>query len=342
MRLDDFDYQLPEELIAQHPVERRDASRLMVVNRSTGTVSDHQFPEILNHITPDDLLIFNDTRVFPARLYGKKESGGQVELLLVKCVDAASELWECLGKASKPLRSGTVVHCDGGIRAEVVEQRDGGLLVRFEVDGDLLEVLDRVGHLPLPPYIKRADELPDRDRYQTRYAKEPGALAAPTAGLHFSDEILAEIDRRGLRRGFLTLHVGLGTFLPVRVEVIAEHRMHREWYSVSQDLVDAVAETRRRGGRVIAVGTTSARALESATGPDGLLMAGACETDIFIYPGYRFKTVDALVTNFHLPKSTLLMLISAFAGKELIDHAYRQAVAGRYRFFSYGDCMLIE
>ena len=344
MRLSDFDFSLPEELIAQVPAQRRDASRLMCIERSTDTVTSQQFGDIVDAFRAGDVLVVNDTQVIPARLYGHKPSGGQVEVLLVRrCQESlAAHEWLCMTRSSKSLAVGTRVHFDSRLSAEVLEPHDEFLRrVRFDCCGDFFDLLDEIGHLPLPPYIRRPDTVADRSRYQTVYARQKGAVAAPTAGLHFTEDILQQIRSRGVDICNLTLHVGPGTFLPVRVDDVHKHKMHSEYYSIPQQTAATVNEARRRGGRVFALGTTVTRAMETAATDGDILNEGCGDSDIFIVPGYRFKIVDALITNFHLPKSTLLMLVSAFAGHERILDAYKQAVAEKYRFFSYGDCMLI-
>jgi S-adenosylmethionine:tRNA ribosyltransferase-isomerase len=342
MRLEDFDYLLPDELIAQHPAATRDASRLMRLALRSRSISTGRFPEIVESFVAGDLLILNDTRVRPARLLGQKETGGQVELLLLRRLPGDSEDWRCLGRSSRPLRAGTRLRFAEGLSALVLPGgQDQERLVRFEPVADFEALVDKVGHLPLPPYIKREDQQADRERYQTVFARHVGAVAAPTAGLHFTLPLLEQLRTRGVQMENLTLHVGIGTFLPVRVENIQEHRMHTEAYLVPPATAAAVNLAKREGRRVIALGTTAARTLETAADDKGVLHAGAGESEIFIYPGYDFKIVDGLVTNFHLPKSTLLMLVSALAGRDFILEAYRQAIAERFRFFSYGDCMLI-
>ncbi|OEU71336.1 MAG: tRNA preQ1(34) S-adenosylmethionine ribosyltransferase-isomerase QueA [Desulfuromonadales bacterium C00003093] len=344
MQLNDFDYSLPEELIAQQPVAQRDASRLMCLDRRNKTILSRRFTDILEYFRSGDVLVFNNTRVIPARLLGYKETGGKVEIFLVRPVTtlAADEEWLCLTKSSRPLRSGTFVALAEGLSAEVLEEAESPYRrVRFHCNGDFMQRVEEVGHLPLPPYIKREDGAEDRSRYQTVFAREKGAVAAPTAGLHFTDEILSRLAALGVQLVPVTLHVGLGTFLPVRVADIRQHKMHTELFSVPEETAGMVNRARQEQRRVFALGTTSARVLETAVTDDGCLLPGSGESDIFIYPGYRFKLVDALITNFHLPKSTLLMLVSAFAGRDFILTAYRRAVAEQYRFFSYGDCMLI-
>lgn len=342
MRLDDFAFDLPEELVAQQPTASREGSRLLVLDRSTQTISHRLFTSIGEWFRPGDVLVANDTRVIPARLLARKESGGQIEIFLVRRVVGEGESWDCLSRSSKPPRIGCRVRFKDGGQAVFVAGGEPQLRrVKFDVGGDFSTWLEANGEMPLPPYIRRAAETQDRQRYQTVFARHAGALAAPTAGLHFTPAILAGLEAKGVEIHALTLHVGLGTFLPVRVENPREHRMHRESYLIPESTAVAVNRALAEGRRVIALGTTSTRALEAATEKDGQLVAGPGETDIFIYPGYRFRVVSGLVTNFHLPRSTLLMLVAAFAGREFVLEAYRQAVTTRYRFFSYGDCMLI-
>jgi len=343
MQLTDFDFFLPEELIAQQPAARRDASRLMSLERQAGQVACGDFSDLPDYFRPGDLLVLNDTQVIPARLLGQKLTGGKIEIFLVRRdMQAETEDWFCLTKSSRAPKAGTEVLLGDNLRATVLEEAEAPYRrVRFECDGDFMQQVEAIGHLPLPPYIKREDDQNDRSRYQTVFAREKGAVAAPTAGLHFTPEVLEKLRSTGVEIHSLTLHVGLGTFLPVRVDDVTEHKMHSEFYNVPQQTADAVNKAKQEGRRVFALGTTSARTLETAATDEGLLRAGCGESDIFIYPGYRFKMVDALITNFHLPKSTLLMLVSAFAGRELILSAYRRAVEERFRFFSYGDCMLI-
>ena len=341
VNVDDFDFELPDGLIARHPpAERRDA-RLLALTRDA--LLHQQFPDLLAHVHPGDLLIFNDTRVIPARLFGQKESGGKVEVLIERVVDDHEALAHV--RASKSPKPGIWLEFDEGIRAQVTGRRDALFILQFSLPGQgcdtLLAALEKIGHVPLPPYIDRPDEDGDMERYQTVYAREPGAVAAPTAGLHFDDAMLAALEQHGVDIGFVTLHVGAGTFQPVRVDKVEDHHMHSERYQIPDSLVEQVAQAHARGGRVVAVGTTALRALEAASQSGGL-QTGQGETDIFIYPGYRFRLVDALVTNFHLPKSTLLMLISAFAGRDRVMNAYQAAIEAQYRFFSYGDAMFIE
>ncbi|MCK5912372.1 MAG: tRNA preQ1(34) S-adenosylmethionine ribosyltransferase-isomerase QueA [Desulfuromusa sp.] len=344
MQLTDFDFSLPDDLIAQIPATQRDASRLLCLDRQSGVVESRQFADILSYFQSGDVLVVNDTRVIPARLLGQKLTGGKVEIFLVRQhagEDQAKE-WLCLTKSSKPLRVGTIVNFTPDFSAEVLEEMESPYRrVRFHCSGDFMQKIEAVGHLPLPPYIKREDSQEDYSRYQTVFAREKGAVAAPTAGLHFTESILQQLKTAGVEIVSLTLHVGLGTFLPVRVEDIRHHKMHAELFSIPESTANAVNLAHREGRRVFALGTTSARALETAATDDGVLSAGSGDSEIFIYPGYRFKIVDALITNFHLPKSTLLMLVSAFAGRDFILSAYQQAVKEQFRFFSYGDCMLI-
>ena len=345
MQLADYDFLLPDELIAQTPAAQRDASRLLCLERQPGTIESRQFTDIVDYFKSGDVLVLNDTKVIPARLLGQKQTGGKVEVLLVRQhheAVAGIKEWLCLTKSSKPLRAGTVVNFAPDFSAEILEEMASPYRrVRFHCEGDFMQKIETVGHLPLPPYIKRDDCQDDRSRYQTVFAREKGAVAAPTAGLHFTDKILQQLIAVGVEIVTLTLHVGLGTFLPVRVDDIRQHKMHAELFSIPTTTATAVNRARDEGRRVFALGTTSARALETAATEDGKLQAGNGDSEIFIYPGYDFKIVDALITNFHLPKSTLLMLVSAFAGRDFILSAYRQAVEERFRFFSYGDCMLI-
>ena len=337
MRRQDFHFDLPPELIAQQPAPERPASRLLHLERASGAWHDRQFRELPNLLRAGDLLVLNDTRVIPARLWGRKETGGRVEVLVERPLDERAALAHV--RASKAPKPGSRLVFAQGVTAEVTGREAD--LFRLEFDRPLMAVLEAQGHMPLPPYIEREDAALDAERYQTVYARHPGAVAAPTAGLHFDEALLAELAERGIEQARVTLHVGAGTFQPVRVDDIAQHRMHSEWLRVTADVVAAVQRTRARGGRVVAVGTTVVRSLETAA-LDGSLQAYEGETDIFITPGFRFRVVDALITNFHLPESTLLMLVCAFAGHETIMRAYRHAVAQRYRFFSYGDAMFIE
>ena len=339
MKTHDFYYDLPQELIAQTPLEQRDASRLMVLNRQTGEISHRHFHDILDYLNPGDCLVMNDSRVLPARLLGHRPTGGMAEVLLLR--DLGNKCWECLVKPGRKLQPGsTVIFGDGELTATVRDvQEDGNRVVEFHYEGIFLEILERLGKMPLPPYIKA--ELADQERYQTVYSREVGSAAAPTAGLHFTKELLEEIRAKGVKTAFVTLHVGLGTFRPVKAEEIAENHMHSELCMMSAETADILNETRKNGGRIVCVGTTSCRTLESLVGEDGTFCAASRWTDIFIYPGYRFRAMDALITNFHLPESTLVMLVSAFAGREHVLHAYEEAVKERYRFFSFGDAMFI-
>ncbi|MCD7861354.1 MAG: tRNA preQ1(34) S-adenosylmethionine ribosyltransferase-isomerase QueA [Oscillospiraceae bacterium] len=340
MKRSDFDFELPKELIAQTPLERRDASRLLVLERDSGAMQHRHFYELPEFLRPGDCLVLNDSRVLPARLIGRREPGGGVcELLLL--TDRGGDVWECLVRPGKKLRPGArVTFGDGALRAEIeAEVAGGNRLVRFFYEGIFLEVLEQLGEMPLPPYIR--EKLSDRERYQTVYCRDPGSAAAPTAGLHFTQELLGRIQDMGVQLCYVMLHVGLGTFRPVKEDDILDHEMHSEFCIVPEETARCVTETRRAGGRIIAVGTTSCRTLESFAAEDGTLRPGSGWTNIFIYPGYRFKCIDALITNFHLPESTLIMLVSALAGRENILSAYRTAVAERYRFFSFGDAMMI-
>lgn len=339
MKTHDFWYDLPEELIAQTPLSKRDDSRLLVLDRKTGKTEHKHFYDILDYLEPGDCLVLNDSRVLPARLLGHRPSGGAVELLLLR--DLGDGKWECLAKPGRKCQSGQeILFGNGELTATVLSvQEDGNRIVQFHYEGIFLEVLDRLGKMPLPPYIK--EELQDRERYQTVYSREIGSAAAPTAGLHFTQELLEKVRQNGVQIAFVTLHVGLGTFRPVKAEDIGEHHMHSELCMMTQQTADVLNETRKNGGRIICVGTTSCRTLESLAGEDGHFAAGSKWTDIFIYPGYTFRAMDGLITNFHLPESTLVMLVSAFAGRENVLSAYREAVENRYRFFSFGDAMFI-
>ena len=341
MKTHDFYFDLPPALIAQTPIQRRDASRLLVLDKNTGATEHRHFFDLPAYLRPGDCLILNNSRVLPARLLGHRvPGGGACEILLL--IDRGDNVWECLVRPGKKLRTGAKVSFgDGELTAEIAEELpDGNRLVRFFYEGIFLEVLDRLGKMPLPPYIK--EELQDRERYQTVYSKVNGSAAAPTAGLHFTPELLERIRQMGVKVGYVTLHVGLGTFRPVKEEEITDHAMHSEYCVIPQETADLINETKRSGGRVICVGTTSCRTVESQAAEDGTMQACAGWTDIFIYPGYRFKVMDALITNFHLPESTLIMLVSALAGRENVLAAYKEAVEKRYRFFSFGDAMFIR
>lgn len=340
LKKSDFYFDLPKELIAQDPLEERSSSRLLVLDRYTGAVSHHGFREVIDFLRPGDCLVLNNTKVIPARLLGEREgTGAHVEVLLLK--RKGSDLWETLVKPGKKCRPGTRLSFGNGLlKAEVLEVvEEGNRLIRFEYEGVFEEVLDRLGEMPLPPYITH--KLQDKNRYQTVYAKYEGSAAAPTAGLHFTVELLKEIEAKGIRLAYVTLHVGLGTFRPVKEENVLEHHMHSEYFQVSEETARIINGTRSQGGRVICVGTTSCRTVESAADENGLVHSGSGSTEIFIYPGYRFKVLDGLITNFHLPESTLIMLVSALAGRENVMRAYEEAVRERYRFFSFGDAMLI-
>lgn len=341
MKTADFDYDLPQELIAQDPLEQRDSSRLLILDKETGERTHKIFHDIIDYLHEGDCLVINNTKVIPARLIGEREgTGGKVEVLLLK--RRSDNVWETLVKPGKKARPGMRLSFgDGLLHAEVQEVVDeGNRLIRFEYEGIFEEILDQLGQMPLPPYITH--QLKDKNRYQTVYAKYEGSAAAPTAGLHFTEELLEQIQAKGVKIARVTLHVGLGTFRPVKVEDVTEHHMHTEFYHVSEEAADLINETKKQGGRVICVGTTSCRTIESAADDQGIVHATEGDTDIFIYPGYQFKVLDCLITNFHLPESTLLMLVSALAGKENIMAAYREAVEMRYRFFSFGDAMFIK
>ena len=341
MKTSDFYYDLPKELIAQDPLEDRSSSRLLHLSMKDGSIEHRHFTDILEYLHKGDCLVINDTRVIPARLYGhKEETGALIEILLLKRKE--NDTWECLVKPGKKARTGArITFGDGILKGEILDIVDeGNRLIRFEYDGIFEEILDQLGEMPLPPYITH--KLKDKNRYQTVYAKNDGSAAAPTAGLHFTEDLLKKVEEKGVKIAHVTLHVGLGTFRPVKVDDVEQHHMHSEFYVVEEDQAKLINDTKKQGGRVISVGTTSCRTLESATGDDGILRTGSGWTDIFIYPGYRFKMIDGLITNFHLPESTLLMLVSALAGKDRIMAAYEEAVKQRYRFFSFGDAMLID
>ena len=341
MKTSDFYYDLPQELIAQDPLVDRSSSRLLCLGRQDGSIEHKVFSDIIDYLEPGDCLVINDTKVIPARLYGiKKETGAAIEILLLKRTTA--DTWECLVRPGKKCKPGTVIEFgDGILTGEIIQVvEEGNRLIRFSCEGIFEEILDQLGEMPLPPYITH--KLEDKTRYQTVYAKEAGSAAAPTAGLHFTKELLKKIEERGVKIAHVTLHVGLGTFRPVKVEDVTEHHMHSEFYIIEPDQADIINIAKKAGGRVICVGTTSTRTIESAASDDGIVKAGSGWTDIFIYPGYRFKVLDALITNFHLPESTLVMLVSAFAGKEHVMNAYKEAVERKYRFFSFGDAMFIH
>lgn len=341
MKTDDFDFDLPEELIAQTPLERRDASKLLVLDKTTGEISHRHFTDVIDYMEKGDTLVLNDTKVMPARLYGvKEETGAVIEVLLLK--DEGNNVWECLTKPAKRIKEGTIVSFgDGKLKAKCMEVLDEGIRkFKLEYKGILYEILDELGEMPLPPYIH--EKLKDKDRYQTVYAKNVGSAAAPTAGLHFTKDLLEKIKDKGVNIAYITLHVGLGTFRPVNVEDVTKHKMHSEYYVMSAKVADLLNKTKEEGHKIISVGTTSTRTLETIASLYGKFKECSGWTDIFIYPGYEFKGIDYLITNFHLPKSTLVMLVSALAGKDNIMKAYNEAVENKYRFFSFGDSMLIK
>lgn len=341
MKTDDFDFDLPEELIAQTPLERRDASKLLVLDRTTGKISHRHFTDVIDYMEKGDTLVLNDTKVMPARLYGvKEETGAVIEVLLLK--DEGNNVWECLTKPAKRIKEGTIVSFgDGKLKAKCMEVLDEGIRkFKLEYKGILYEILDELGEMPLPPYIH--EKLKDKDRYQTVYAKNVGSAAAPTAGLHFTKDLLEKIKDKGVNIAYITLHVGLGTFRPVNVEDVTKHKMHSEYYVMSAEVADLLNKTKAEGHKIISVGTTSTRTLETIASLYGKFKECSGWTDIFIYPGYEFKGIDYLITNFHLPKSTLVMLVSALAGKDNIMKAYNEAIENKYRFFSFGDSMLIK
>lgn len=341
MKTDDFDFDLPEELIAQTPLERRDASKLLVLDKTTGEISHRHFTDVIDYMEKGDTLVLNDTKVMPARLYGvKEETGAVIEVLLLK--DEGNNIWECLTKPAKRIKEGTIVSFgDGKLKAKCMEVLDEGIRkFKLEYKGILYEILDELGEMPLPPYIH--EKLKDKDRYQTVYAKNVGSAAAPTAGLHFTKDLLEKIKDKGVNIAYITLHVGLGTFRPVSVEDVTKHKMHSEYYVMSAKVADLLNKTKEEGHKIISVGTTSTRTLETIASLYGKFKECSGWTDIFIYPGYEFKGIDYLITNFHLPKSTLVMLVSALAGKDNIMKAYNEAIENKYRFFSFGDSMLIK
>ena len=340
VKTSDFNFELPEELIAQTPLAQRDSSRLLTLDKATGRTAHHHFYDVADMLQPGDCLVLNNSRVLPARLIGRRETGGACEVLLL--IDRGDNVWECLVRPGRKLKPGTrVVFGQGELTGEIVSEVEGGnRLVRFRYEGIFLEVLERLGRMPLPPYIKA--ELQESERYQTVYSKVSGSAAAPTAGLHFTPELLKKLEEKGVKLCYVTLHVGLGTFRPVKAENILEHEMHSEYCVIPRETADLINETKRAGGRVICVGTTSCRTIESWAEEDGTMKASAGWTNIFIYPGYKFKVLDGLITNFHLPESTLIMLVSALAGRENVLAAYKEAVQEKYRFFSFGDAMFIS
>jgi len=346
--LNDYDYHLPEQRIAQSPVKGRDQSKLLFMDRTTGEIAHHKFLDIYDLLSPSDVLVINDTEVIPARLLGQKETGGKAEVLILDYpgdkksrIDNGEYVCRCLIKSSKRPKDGTTLIFDQQLKANVVNFKAGVYVVKFSYKGNFEQIIDRIGHVPLPPYIKRNDDKNDRTFYQTVYASQKGAVAAPTAGLHFSQSLMKKLKEKGVEIVALTLHVGYGTFLPVRVSDIRDHRIHSEWYSISKETADMINESKRKGHRIVAVGTTAVRTLEYTGKEDGIVAQGEGRCNLFIYPGYKFKTVDAMLTNFHLPKSTLLMLVSAFATRDNLLNAYKAAIEKQYRFFSYGDAMLI-
>ncbi|WP_324823869.1 tRNA preQ1(34) S-adenosylmethionine ribosyltransferase-isomerase QueA [Sinanaerobacter sp. ZZT-01] len=346
MQVSDFEYYLPEKLIAQHPTDKRDASRLLVLHRKNDTVEDKHFYDVVDYLNAGDCLVMNNSKVIPARLFGvKKNTGAKIEFLLIK--RKAGDIWETLVKPGKKLHPGDSVLFQGEhgeeLEAEVLSYgEDGTRMVQFHYSGDFLALLDEIGTIPLPPYIDRKSEAEDKERYQTVYCQEEGSVAAPTAGLHFTKELLEKARKKGVQIAYVTLHVGIGTFRPVKCDVVEEHRMHFEEYHIDEENARLINDTKKNGGRIVSVGTTSTRTLESAAQENGLVKAGHGNTDIFIYPGYQFQVIDCLITNFHLPKSTLLMLISALYDKDKMMKIYEDAVKKEYRFFSYGDAMFIE
>ena len=342
MNVSDFDYELPEELIAQKPSEKRDACRLLVIHRSSGQLEHRHFSDILEYLRPGDCLVFNDSRVIPARLFGtRRGTGAKVEFLLSKKMEG--ETWETLVKPGRRCRTGDIIDFEQGLSAEITGYSDDGTrIARFSCEGSFEETLERIGSMPLPPYITRRSDESDKENYQNVYARENGSVACATAGLHWTPELIRAADDMGVRTAYVTLHVGIGTFRPVKVDKVEDHHMHFESYTVSQEAADTVNAAKKAGGRIICVGTTACRTLESASTEDGVLRPGSADTGIFIYPGYRFKITDCMITNFHLPKSTLLMLVSALYDREKMLEAYRAAVGEKYRFFSYGDAMFIE
>jgi S-adenosylmethionine:tRNA ribosyltransferase-isomerase len=341
MKTEEFDYSFTKSLIAQHPPSERGASRLMVVHRRSESIEHRSFQEIPRYLKPGDLLITNNTRVLPARLIGKKETGGRCEVLLIPDWNGTNGEWKALVKGIRNKAEGSRIHFEQGVDAEVKEVRNGKATIRFLCEDEVSGILQRIGHIPLPPYIKRQDEPPDRKRYQTVFAERDGSVAAPTAGLHFTEKMVQSLKMTGVNIVSITLHVGPGTFLPLKTGDVEDHSMEPEWTEISDETAQKIEQTRGSGGRVFAIGTTATRALESFCDPEGRIKPGKTFSSLFIYPSYRFRVIDGLVTNFHLPKSTLIMLVSAFAGKDLLMKAYREAVDRKYRFYSYGDAMLI-
>ena len=341
MRIEEFDYTLPSSLIAQYPSPQRDKSSLMILHRGDGTIEHRAFRDLPNYLNPGDLLVMNDTRVFPARLIGKKETGGKVEMLIISPTNGTMEEWNVLIKGSGKVKPHVQIEFSQELYGEVKEAKDGKGRIRFSGQGEVMDLIRKVGHVPLPPYIKREDEPLDGDRYQTVFAKREGSIAAPTAGLHFTQDLLQSLRDQGVTIAWITLHIGLGTFVPVKTRNVEDHPMGAEWVEISEQTVQDIDQTRSRAGRIISVGTTTTRALESFSDGKGGVKCGKGTTSLFIYPPYRFRVIDGLITNFHLPKSTLIMLVSAFAGKDLLAKAYEEAIDKKYRFYSYGDAMLI-
>jgi S-adenosylmethionine:tRNA ribosyltransferase-isomerase len=341
MRVEEFDYHLPTSLIAQYPSPQRGETSLMIVHRPTGEIEHRSFQDIIRYLNPADLLVMNNTRVLPARIIGNKETGGSVEMLLIPSLNGENGEWKALIKGSRKMKKGARIQFPQGLEGKVEEIKDGIGKVRFSYQGKLTDILQKIGHIPLPPYIKRGDEPLDRDRYQTVYAKRDGSIAAPTAGLHFTQDLLQSLKEEGIHTTTITLHIGIGTFAPVKAFDIEDHMMEEEWVEISEETAIEIGEAKARGGKVIAVGTTTTRALESLSNGKGGVKPGSALTSLFIYPPYRFRVIDGLVTNFHLPKSTLIMLVSAFLGKDLLMKAYQEAIRRKYRFYSYGDAMLI-
>ena len=341
MRIEEFDYHLPTSLIAQYPSPQRGETSLMILHRRTEVIEHQAFQDIFACLNPGDLLVMNNTRVLPARLIGKKETGGRIEMLLIPSWNGMKGEWEALMKNSGKLKQGARIQFEQGLGVEVEEVKDGKGKVRFSYQGEVVDILKKIGHIPLPPYIRRKDEPLDRDRYQTIFAERDGSIAAPTAGLHFTPSLLQSLKDKRVHTTTITLHIGIGTFAPVKVRDIEDHKMEAEWIEISEKTAREIEETKTRGGKIIAVGTTTTRALESFSNGNGGVRPGKGMTSLFIYPPYRFRVIDGLVTNFHLPKSTLIMLVSAFAGKELIMKAYQEAIDRKYHFYSYGDAMLI-
>jgi S-adenosylmethionine:tRNA ribosyltransferase-isomerase len=341
MRIEEFNYTLPSSLIAQYPSNQRGESRLMVLHRSQGTIEHREFKDILDYFHPGDLLAMNNTRVLPARLIGKKETGGKCEILLIPSWNGTKGAWEVLIKGARKIKQGTRIQFGEGLYGEVKEAKDGKGKISFSGQGEVMEILLKIGHMPLPPYIKREDEPLDKDRYQTIFAERDGSIAAPTAGLHLTHSLLQSLRDQGVETTWITLHIGTGTFVPVKVKNIEDHSMEAEWIEISEQTVKKIDETKQREGRVITVGTTSTKALESFSDTEGRVKPGKNLSSLFIYPPYHFRVIDGLITNFHLPKSTLIMLVSAFAGRDFLMKAYQEAIEKKYRFYSYGDAMLI-